>query len=66
MSKKDHRSGRSVFQNIIPASTGATKAVACVYPEMEGRLSGMAFRVPTMDVSVVDLTVRLKKVRSFF
>lgn len=61
VSKKDHRSGRSVLQNIIPASTGATKAVARAYPEMEGRLSGLAFRVPVLDVSVVDLTLKLQR-----
>lgn len=61
VSKKDHRSGRSILQNIIPASTGAAQAVARAYPEMEGRLSGMAFRVPVLDVSVVDLTVKLER-----
>lgn len=58
---RDWRTGRSVFNNIIPSSTGAAKAVAKVIPELEGKLTGMSFRVPTNDVSVVDLTVRLKK-----
>ena len=58
-SKKDWRGGRAALQNIIPASTGAAKAVAKCLPEVEGKLTGMAFRIPTMDVSVVDLTVRL-------
>ncbi|MEH6448030.1 MAG: type I glyceraldehyde-3-phosphate dehydrogenase [Oleispira sp.] len=57
---KDWRGGRAVAGNIIPASTGAAKAVAHVIPELAGRLTGMAFRVPTTDVSVVDLTVRLQ------
>jgi len=57
---KDWRGGRAVTGNIIPASTGAAKAVAHVIPELTGRLTGMAFRVPTTDVSVVDLTVRLQ------
>lgn len=60
-SKKDWRGGRSASQNIIPASTGAAKAVALCLPEVKGKLTGMAFRVPTADVSVVDLTVRLSK-----
>lgn len=60
-SKKDWRGGRSAAQNIIPASTGAAKAVALCIPEVKGKLTGMAFRVPTADVSVVDLTVRLSK-----
>lgn len=59
-SKKDWRGGRSDM-NIIPSSTGAAKAVGRVLPELNGRLTGMAFRVPTADVSVVDLTVRLEK-----
>ena len=59
--KKAYRDGRSVFGNIIPASTGAAKAVGLVLPETVGKLTGMAFRVPTMDVSVVDLTVRTEK-----
>jgi len=57
----DWRGGRAVMGNIIPASTGAAKAVARVIPSLAGRLTGMAFRVPTTDVSVVDLTVRLSK-----
>ena len=60
-SKKDFRGGRSSLLNIIPSSTGAAKAVAKVIPSLEGKLTGMAFRVPTANVSVVDLTVRLKK-----
>jgi len=59
--KKAYRDGRSVFGNIIPASTGAAKAVGLVLPATVGKLTGMAFRVPTMDVSVVDLTVRTEK-----
>jgi glyceraldehyde 3-phosphate dehydrogenase len=64
-SKKDWRGGRSAMLNIIPASTGAAKAVTKVIPELEGKLTGMAFRVPTADVSVVDLTVKLKKDTSY-
>ncbi len=60
-SKKDWRGGRGAAQNIIPASTGAAKAVAQCLPEVKGKLTGMALRVPTADVSVVDLTVRLSK-----
>ena len=60
-SKKDFRSGRSTLLNIIPASTGAAKAVTKVIPSLVGKLTGMAFRVPTANVSVVDLTVRLSK-----
>ncbi len=60
-SKKDFRGGRSSLNNIIPASTGAAKAVTKVIPALEGKLTGMAFRVPTADVSVVDLTVRIEK-----
>ncbi|MEM1340522.1 MAG: type I glyceraldehyde-3-phosphate dehydrogenase [Bacteroidota bacterium] len=64
-SKKDYRGGRSAMLNIIPASTGAAKAVTKVIPELQGKLTGMAFRVPTADVSVVDLTVRLEKDTSY-
>ncbi|AMC11985.1 glyceraldehyde-3-phosphate dehydrogenase [Lutibacter profundi] len=64
-SKKDYRLGRSSLNNIVPASTGAAKAVGKVIPELNGKLTGMAFRVPTVDVSVVDLTVRLEKSASF-
>lgn len=60
-SKKDWRGGRGAGQNIIPASTGAAKALALCLPEIAGKLTGMALRVPTADVSVVDLTVRLTK-----
>merc|ERR1711868_61187 len=58
---KDWRGGRCASANIIPSSTGAAKAVGKVIPELNGKLSGTAFRVPTQDVSLVDLTVRLKK-----
>ncbi|MCB1213304.1 MAG: type I glyceraldehyde-3-phosphate dehydrogenase [Chlamydiia bacterium] len=64
-SKKDWRGGRSGAQNIIPASTGAAKAVALCLPELKGKLTGMALRIPTPDVSVVDLTVRLTKSTSY-
>lgn len=64
-SKKDLRGGRSAAQNIIPASTGAAKAVTLVLPELKGKLTGMAFRVPTPDVSVVDLTFRTEKATSY-
>lgn len=60
-SKKDWRGGRSASGNIIPSSTGAAKAVALAIPELKGKLTGMSFRVPTLDVSVVDLTVKLAK-----
>lgn len=64
-SQKDWRGGRSAYQNIIPSSTGAAKAVGLVLPELKGKLTGMSFRVPVADVSVVDLTVRLKKAASY-
>ena len=64
-SRKDYRGGRSSLLNIIPASTGAAKAVTKVIPALQGKLTGMAFRVPTADVSVVDLTVRLEKQTSY-
>src|SRR6056297_1842504 len=64
-SKKDYRGGRSALLNIIPASTGAAVAVTKVIPSLLGKLTGMAFRVPTADVSVVDLTVRLNKETSY-
>lgn len=64
-SKKDWRGGRSASQNIIPASTGAAKAVALCIPEIKGKLTGMAFRVPTADVSAVDLTVCLSRPTSY-
>jgi len=60
-SQKDWRGGRGILENIIPSSTGAAKAVGKVLPELNGKLTGMAFRVPTSDVSVVDLTVELDK-----
>ncbi len=64
-SKKDWRGGRGAAQNIIPSSTGAAKAVALVLPELKGKLTGMAFRVPTPDVSVVDLTFKTSKSTSY-
>ena len=64
-SKKDFRGGRSSLLNIMPASTGAAKAVTKVIPALEGKLTGMAFRVPTANVSVVDLTVKLSKQTSY-
>ena len=64
-SKKDYRGGRSALLNIIPSSTGAAKAVTKVIPSLQGKLTGMAFRIPTANVSVVDLTVRLKKKTSY-
>ena len=60
-SKKDWRGGRGILENIIPSSTGAAKAVGVVLPALNGKLTGMAFRVPTSDVSVVDLTAELEK-----
>ena len=60
-SNKDWRGGRGILENIIPSSTGAAKAVGVVLPQLKGKLTGMAFRVPTSDVSVVDLTVELVK-----
>jgi glyceraldehyde 3-phosphate dehydrogenase len=64
-SKKDWRGGRGASQNIIPSSTGAAKAVTLVLPELKGKLTGMAFRVPTPDVSVVDLTFKTAKATSY-
>src|SRR5205814_811085 len=64
-SKKDWRGGRGAGQNIIPASTGAAKAVALAMPQLKGKLTGMALRVPTPDVSVVDLTFRTAKATSY-
>jgi len=64
-SKKDWRGGRAACYNIIPSSTGAAKAVGKVIPELNGKLTGMSFRVPTINVSVVDLTARLDKGASY-
>ncbi len=64
-SMKDWRGGRGILENIIPSSTGAAKAVGVVLPELNGKLTGMAFRIPTSDVSVVDLTVELDKETSY-
>ncbi|MFM1808525.1 MAG: type glyceraldehyde-3-phosphate dehydrogenase [Bacteroidota bacterium] len=64
-SRKDYRGGRSALLNIIPASTGAAKAVTKVIPSLQGKITGMAFRVPNADVSVVDLTVKLQKETSY-
>jgi glyceraldehyde 3-phosphate dehydrogenase len=64
-SAKDWRGGRGGFSNIIPSSTGAAKAVGLVLPELKGKLTGMSFRVPVADVSVVDLTVKLDKAASY-
>jgi glyceraldehyde 3-phosphate dehydrogenase len=64
-SVKDWRGGRSAFGNIIPSSTGAAKAVGKVIPELYGKLTGMSFRIPILDVSVVDLTVNLKKCTTY-
>ncbi len=64
-STKDWRGGRGILENIIPSSTGAAKAVGVVLPELNGKLTGMAFRVPTSNVSVIDLTVELEKEASY-
>ena len=64
-SKKDWRGGRGAYQNIIPSATGAAKAVTLVLPELKGKLTGMAFRVPTPDVSVVDVTFKTSKATSY-
>ena len=63
--KKDWRGGRGAAQNITPSSTGAAKAVTLVLPELKGKLTGMALRVPTPDVSVVDLTFKTSKETSY-
>ena len=64
-SRKDWRGGRGILENIIPSSTGAAKAVGVVIPEIKGKITGMAFRVPTSDVSVIDLTVELNSDASY-
>ena len=64
-SNKDWRGGRGILENIIPSSTGAAKAVGVVLPDLNGKLTGMSFRVPTSDVSVVDLTVELEKAATY-
>ncbi|MBO4381603.1 MAG: type I glyceraldehyde-3-phosphate dehydrogenase [Bacteroidales bacterium] len=64
-SKKDWRGGRSILGNIIPSSTGAAKAVGRVIPTLKGKLTGMSFRVPTVDVSVVDLTCKIEKAATY-
>src|SRR5208283_2136741 len=64
-SNKDWRGGRGILNNIIPSSTGAAKAVGKVIPTLNGKLTGMSFRVPTSDVSVVDLTARLEKATDY-
>lgn len=64
-SKKDWRGGRSILGNIIPSSTGAAKAVGKVIPSLQGKLTGMSFRVPTADVSVVDLTCKIEKAATY-
>jgi len=64
-SAKDWRGGRAAAGNIIPSSTGAAKAATKVLPELKGKLTGMSFRVPTLNVSVVDLTVRLEKATDY-
>src|SRR4051794_28002337 len=64
-SSKDWRGGRTAAQNIIPSSTGAAKAVGKVIPDLNGKLTGMSMRVPTSNVSVVDLTVRIEKGASY-
>ena len=63
--KKDYRGGRNAYMNIIPASTGAAKAVGLCLPQLQGKLTGMAMRVPLADVSVVDLTVKTNEATSY-